>query len=302
MTSLQSVVDLSSNAEENVAHAAKVVGRGEGRRKVFAAIYDGKQKIKSAKEIAKKTGLTEKRVLMEGKALTDNHIATPVKVKGYKAYQKIDFFHRLKKQILDLSASKAKLAAFPTKRNPVMKSAKAERIKIDVRIPRKKLAAHHITVDDIGNFEKVKSEGSRSYVKMAELVFKNGMAKILGEHGIFKDWGGESRDLSSTRLKIGSKRKIAAFAFKGPGKTGKLTPGKMGVNGDQIQRLVKCPADVFIVQYWAAIEDSVLEQLKYLVMLKSYWEEKELWYGIIDGNDSARLIAAYPAQFSNKKK
>jgi len=297
VTSPQSVVDLSSNAEENIAHAAKVVGRGEGRRNVFAAIYTGKQKFKSAKEIAKKTGLTEIRVLQEGKALTDNHIATPTKVNGYKAYQKIDFYHRRKKQILALAASKAKLAVFPTKRNPVTKSAKSERIKIDVRIPRKKHAAHHVTVDDIDNFEKIASVESRSYVKMAESTFKNGVAKILGERGVFKDWGGESRDLSSTQLKIGNKRKIAAFAFKGPGKTGKLTPGKMGVNGDQIQRLVKCPAEVFIVQYWADIEDSVLEQLKDLVTLKSYFEDKELWYGIINGNDSARLIAAYPAQF-----
>ena len=302
MTSPQSVVDLTSNAPENIAHAAKVVGRGEGRRKVFAAIYRGKQKVKSAKEIAKKTGLTEMRVLQEGKALTDNHIVTTAKVNGYKAYQKIDFYHRRKKQILALAASKAKLTAFPTKRNPATTPAKAERIRIDVRISRKKHAAQHVTVDDIDNFAKVASVGSSPNVKMAESAFKNGLAKILGEHGTFKDWGGESRDLSSTRLKIDNKRKIAAFAFKGPGKTGKLTPGKMGVNGDQIQRLVKCPAEVFIVQYWADIEDSVLEQLKDLVTLKSYFEDKELWYGIIDGNDSARLIAAYPAQFANKKK
>lgn len=302
MTSPQSVVDLSSNAEENIAHAAKVVGRGDGRRKVFDAIYTGKQKVKSAKEIAKKTGLTEKRVLQEGKALTDNNIATPTKVGGYKAYQKIDFFHRRKAQILALAKSKAKLAAFPTKRNPGIRSLRAARIKVDIRIPQKKQSARHITVDDIDNFERVTSIESRPCVKMAESTFKNGVAKILGEHGKFKDWGGESRDLSSTRLKIGGKRRIAAFAFKGPGKTGKLTPGKMGVNGDQIQRLVKCPAEVFIVQYWSSIEDSVLEQLQSLVTLKSYWESKNLWYGIIDGNDSARLIAAYPAHFRTRKR
>lgn len=301
MTSPQSVVDISSNAEENIAHAAKVVGRGNGRRKVFDTIYTGKQKIKSAKEIARKTGLTEKRVLQEAKALTDNNIAIPTKVNGHKAYQKIDFFHRRKAQILALAASKVKLAAFPTKRNPGIRHATAERIKVDIRIPQKKHAAHHITVDDIDNFAKITSIESRPCIKMAESTFKNGVAKILGEHGQFKDWGGESRDLSSTRLKINGKRRIAAFAFKGPGKTGKLTPGKMGVNGDQIQRLVKCPAEVFIVQYWYNIEDSVLEQLQSLVTLKSYWQGNSLWYGIMDGNDSARLIAAYPTRFKTKK-
>ena len=93
---------------------------------------------------------------------------------------------------------------------------------------------------------------------MPEKKFKDGVAAVLNERGSFQDWGGELRDLSSTRLRIKGKRRTAAFAFKGPGKTGRLTPGKMGKHGDQIQRLAKCPAEVFIVQYWAEIDDSVL--------------------------------------------
>lgn len=293
----QSVVDLSSNAEENIAHAAKVVGRGAGRRSVFNSIYTGKKRVKSAKYIADDTGLSEVRVLQEGKVLTDNHIANPVKRDGYTAYEKIDFYHRRKKQILALAASKTKLAAFPTKRNPGNRKSGPERLRIELRIQKAKHAARHLTVDDIDNFSDVKSAGSCADVKMAEVLFKNGVAKLLGERGSFKDWGGESRDLSSTKMKINGKRHIAAFAFKGPGRSGRLTPAKMGKNGDQIQRLVKCPAEVFMVQYWSQIDDSVLEQLKDLVTLKSYWEDKKMWYGIIDGNDSARLIAAYPDEF-----
>ena len=60
----------------------------------------------------------------------------------------------------------------------------------------------------------------------------------------------DDRTLSSTRLRIEGERRAAAFAFKGPGKTGRLTPRKMGKNGDQIQRLSKCPAEVFLIQYW----------------------------------------------------
>ena len=49
----------------------------------------------------------------------------------------------------------------------------------------------------------------------------------------------------------------------------------MGKNGDQIQRLVlECPADVFLVQYWNAIDDSVLEQLEKFAQYKSYTEEQ----------------------------
>ena len=125
---------------------------------------------------------------------------------------------------------------------------------------------------------------------------------ILNERGSFQDWGGELRNLSSTRLRIKGKRRAAAFAFKGPGKTGRLTPGKMGKHGDQIQRLAKCPAEVFVIQYWAEIDDSVLAQLEQLIQLKSFLESRQLWYGIVDGQDSARLIQAYPKQFKSAHK
>jgi hypothetical protein len=298
----QAVVDLSSNAPENIHNAATVIGRGKHRRAVFNAIYTGKQIVKSAREIAKNLRMSEKQVLMEGKVLIDNHIVNKKKVEGLMGYEKIGFYHRYKKKILTLASSKKKLKEYPTKRNPVARtSVGTVRVKVDVRVPTKRMQSTHVTVDDIDNFAKVHAIGSMPNVKMAEAKFKNGVAKILGEHGVFKDWGGESRDLSSNQLKIDGKRKNVAFAFKGPGTTGKLTPGKMGVNGDQIQRLVRCPAEVFIVQYWDGIEDSVLEQLKDLVTLKAYFEDKELWYGLINGNDSARLIAAYPAHFGGKK-
>jgi hypothetical protein len=294
------VVDHSSNVADNIAHAAKVVGRGAGRRAVFDAIYTGKKQIKTAKEIAQTTKLKEMRVLQEGKKLSANHIVTATKVGKYTAYQKIDFFHHRKKQILDLGASERKLAAFPTKVNPVSKGNNAVRVSVQLRIPQIKHKAHHLTVDDIDNFSAVASIGGLDNSKMSETTFKNGIAAILGERGPFKDWGGESRDLSSTRVGVDGSRRIAAFAFKGPGQTGRLTPGKMGKNGDQIQRLVRCPAEVFIVQYWAQIDDAVIEQLKALVTLKSYLENEQLWWGVIDGNDSARLIAAYPAKFGTR--
>lgn len=109
------------------------------------------------------------------------------------------------------------------------------------------------------------------------------MARILRLQGKFKDWGGESCDLFGTTLLIDGHRTAAAFAFKGPGKSGRLTPGKMGKNGDQLQRLAQCPAEVFLVQYWDQIDQSVLKQLEQLIQLKSFLEARELRYGTIDG-------------------
>jgi hypothetical protein len=173
---------------------------------------------------------------------------------------------------------------------------------LKVNLPKLSVRAHRVTIDAIESFAAVRRvPDNLDHVPMPEAQFKHGVARILRERDEFKDWGGELRDLSSTKLRIQGDRKMAAFAFKGPGKKGRLVPGHMGKNGDQIQRLARCPADVFIIQYWASIDDSVVEQLELFMRLKSFLERRDVWYGIVDGSDSARLIQAYPSQFGRKK-
>lgn len=101
----------------------------------------------------------------------------------------------------------------------------------------------------------------------------------------------------STRVKIRGKRINAAFAFKGRGTKGKLTPKAMGKNGDQIQRLFNSPAELFLIQYWDSIDESVIEQMKNFAIAKSVSEGKRIYYGIIDGYDTQRLIEAYKKYF-----
>ena len=248
--------------------------------------------------MAESTGLTKKRVLECGKKLATQDIVEQVKVNGLTAYKKIDFFQQHRDKIIRLATNPEEREKLPTKRRPEIKYGK-ENIKIS--LPKQKIKAIKITIDDIASFKKVKKirDKNLGYTNISEKKFKKGIAKILGERGEFKDWGGENNDLFSTRLYIKNTRKTAAFAFKGPGTKGKLTPGKMGKNGDQIQRLAKCiPADVLIVQYWAQINDSVIEQLGNSAKIKSYMEDKTIWYGIIDGEDSTKLIRAYPKEFS----
>src|SRR6185295_12813187 len=116
----------------------------------------------------------------------------------------------------------------------------------------------------------------------------------------FQDWGGEKNDLYTTKLKYKGQRRAIAFAFKGPGMQGVLTPGKLGKNGDQIQRLFLSPAEIFIVQYHGAIAQSVVEQVQAFASLDSIREGKRIYYGIIDGDDTNRLIMSYPRQFGLK--
>jgi len=71
----------------------------------------------------------------------------------------------------------------------------------------------------------------------------------------------------------------------------------MGRNGDQIQRLFEAPAEVFLIQYCRQIDSSVLTQMKQLAIVKSLMTGDRVYYGVIDGNDSRRLVLAYPGEF-----
>jgi len=136
------------------------------------------------------------------------------------------------------------------------------------------------------------------YTPTSEARFKAGVAKILRESGRFRDWGGERNDLYTSRVRISGRRHPAAFAFKGPGTRGILTPGRMGKNGDQIQRLFKTAASVFMVQYWGQVAESVTEQMEEFAKAKSAVEGTVVYFGIIDGDDSNRLLKAYPKAFN----
>lgn len=288
------VTDIRSNPKDQIAHAAEVIGKSEHRRRVFAAIYKGKKKVKTASEIETITRLDRIRVLQEAGKLSDNGIAKKTKANGEIAYEKDPFYTQNKKKILALAGNREALKAFPTKTNP-RSAAAAE---IIIRLPRDSAKVRQVTVDDIDSFAKLRKLSRRgSSQPVDEKQFKYGIQRILGEAGEFKDWGGEMNDLFTTRLVIDGFRKTAAFGFKGKATTGKLVPRKLGKAGDQIQRLFRAPADVFIVQYWGQIDESVLEQLKAFATAKSVSEEKEIIYGVVDGQDTLRILRAYPEAF-----
>ena len=292
------VADRSSNKPEQIVHAAEVLGQSAQRIAVFTAIYRGGKQVKSVSELVQATKLSRQRVLDLGRGLAHSEIVVQTQKDGETAYQKVLFFTQQRDKVLRLAGNKAAQDKVTTKRNP-RRTAPQVTIDTHFRVPRKRIDARHITVDDIDSFSKVLDidEIPSKYTKIYETKFKAGVAAILGEKDRFKDWGGELNDLSSTKLKIDAKRRMAAFAFKGPGKSGKLTPAKMGKNGDQIQRLFSCPADVYIVQYWQNVDDNVYEQMTQFAQLKSYFENRTIWYGVIDGDDSNRLMLAYPSQF-----
>ncbi len=290
--------DVRSNPNEQIAHAASVIKKSEHRRKVFEAICFGKKKVKLISEIASRTGLPHKRVLEEAVKLHNNRLVKKSKVNGEMAYEKDDFLSQKLKLILKLADDPKALAEFPTKSNPRPSSSSV--INVNFPAPKNMVDTKEVKVDDIDSFQKVKEiqlSPKPKLVPIEENVFQAGLQKVLQEEGTFNDWGGETDDLFSNRLVLGGKRVDVAFGLKGRGTKGKLVPAKMGKDGDQIQRLFRAPADVFLVQYWGQIDESILEQMRLMATAKSLFEKRTIYYGTIDGQDTQRIIAAYQEYF-----
>jgi hypothetical protein len=293
------VTDVRSNPNDQIAHAAGLLRRSLLRRKVFLAIYAGKQKVKTVSEIMRATHLNRVDVLHEGRSLADNGIVSQIKVYGETAYAKDRFYAHKRAKIISLASDKNKLAGFPTKISPKI-SAHNTRVEV-IRLPRSLVRIERITIDDIGSFSKLRHFKGivKALVKPpAERMFKVGFQRIVREPGKFTDWGGERSDLFTTRLRIGGRRRHAAIAFKGKGlRISRLTPRYMGKNGDQIQNLFTSPAEVFLLQYWRQIDPSVIEQMEVFAKVKSLSDGRKVYFGIIDGDDSVRLMQAYPKFF-----
>ena len=283
------VTDVSGNRQDKIANAAKVIGKSKDRLQVFLTIYSGK-KVKTVTEILEATNLKSKvRVLQEGKRLSSEDIVNQTKKDGKTAYEKIDFYTQNKNRILSLVKNKDKLKKFPTKTNPQVQT----NMDVTVRFNKNFVKISHITIDDIDSFSKVKKQKEIDVKHVYENKVKEVLKNAIGESGKFIDWGGETDDLYSTRLKLNGRRISVAFGLKGRGTKGTLTPKKMGKNGDQIQRLFKSPAEVFFVQHVDQIDESVIDQMKTHAIAKSVTEDKKIYYGIIDGKDTSRLISAY---------
>ena len=284
------VTDIRSSPHDQIAHAAEVIGRSAHRRRVFEAIYKGKKKVKTVDELVALTHLPSIRVLQEAGVLSDNHIVHKTKLDKKTAYEKDSFYSRNKKKILRLAGNKEALEKFPTKFNP------RREVSVTITVPKAMVDVKQLTVDDIDSFAEVRNVKfslERIFTPVDEKQFKGGLKKIIGEEGTFQDWGGESDDLFSTRLLLYGNRVNVAFGLKGKGTKGIVVPRKMGKRGDQIQRLLAAPADVFLIQYWGQIDESIIDQMRRLAIAKSWSDRKRIYYGVIDGQDTQRIIQAY---------
>lgn len=299
------VSDTASNRRDQIANYAEILRNATARQAVFNAVYRGKQKLKTVNEVADRIGWTAKRVATVAKPLAQGEKLFEqdrerVDGKVQTIYRKIHFVETNKRKILNLANSRKKLEAFHTKTNPRNTTSRNKRIIIRVPFGVK---TRFITLDEIDQFSRVKKVHSvpnkLSPERLSEKLVKAGLLRLLKETIDPKDWGGESNDIFTTKIKVRGRNHRGAFALKGPAKKGPLVPGMMGKNGDQIQRLFDSPADVFLVQYEGEIKESVIKLMDELARAKALFGRMVL-YGVIDREGTYRLRMAYPSAFKPK--
>jgi len=122
---------------------------------------------------------------------------------------------------------------------------------------------------------------------MPESQVKDAFAEIIGEPFVTADWGGETSDLSTSRLSINGTPLSAAFAFKGPGLKGTLHIANMGKRGDQAIRLAHESVDIYVVQHHGAIAAAVKQLLSALA------RGNQRRFMVIDGETTATILREY---------
>ncbi|MCT7374414.1 hypothetical protein [Chelativorans salis] len=300
-----SVIDDHANVEETLQSMARVLGTDKVRRAVFNAVYGRHRKpahIGRIMEIAGIDGNQKQQVRNALSVLSSNKVivkSPPDSKRDSKLnhYEKSEWVNARKKKILDLADNKEKRETLPTKRKR-NSSPEADMV-TKITYVGARIRVSEITIDDIDSFKSVNriEPRSSSLKGISEDEFKKGIQSIIGEEAIFKDWGGEKSDLLSTRVRLNGKRIGAAFAFKGPGQAGALTPARMGKNGDQALRLFEEIANLYVIQHWREIAQSVRVLIHSLAVTHSVMRNTEIHFCLIDGQDSLRIVDAYRSHF-----
>jgi hypothetical protein len=286
---------------ERLEYFAGELRSSQKKREVFKAAYKGKRKAPvDARHLANLTGYSKKAV---------NEIATGLARKGLliqpreskAVYERDMAVMENRDRILRLATSRTAAARHTTMRS-ARPQPRVERIEV---INPARVKVKRITIDDIDQLSRVRrlAPPAKNLPPVSEDVFKRALVKLLPGTQLKKDWGGERNDIYTDHIKVSGKRLSAAFALKGPAQKPPLTPGKMGKNGDQVQRLVVlAPVDLYVIQFEGQIDESIFELLEYLLRGKSSMSAKEYFYCVIDGADSARIRQAYPTAFRVSKK
>lgn len=124
-----------------------------------------------------------------------------------------------------------------------------------------------------------------------ELAVKELICRLLSEHSVPSDWGGEESDVLSANLLVDGRRYTGAFLLKGPARFHSMKPTDLGKNGDQLYRLFNIPSQIYIVQHCHAIGAAVRKQAEAFALARSFIAPCQIV--LMDGITTARLLRAH---------
>jgi len=280
------VSDFLSHSPNQIDTVAKMIGRSKYKRAVFERVCFEKRKTVTLDQIASETNLPRQQLMNAAKDLADNGIIEQSKEHS-TVYGKNCALCKKKRKILSLAGNEVKSTKF-------RKKFLQQQDRVIIKIYNKKnVDVVPISIEDIDQFKKIKDVPNQEYLDLKEEDVKKKFMKIVGEKGEYKDWGGEFYDFSSY-VKINGKRLRVVFALKGRGKKiKKLRLKDMGTNGDQIERMFMAAAQVFFVQFVGQVGEDVFISLQNNAQSKSFATGQKIYYGVIDGNDTARIFKIF---------
>ena len=123
-----------------------------------------------------------------------------------------------------------------------------------------------------------------------EQTVKELICRLLGEHSVPSDWGGEESDVLSANLVVDGRRHVGAFLLKGPARFHSMKPTDLGKNGDQLYRLFNIPAQIYVVQHCHTIGAAVRKQAEAFAFARSFVAPCRIVF--MDGLTTARLLRA----------
>jgi hypothetical protein len=288
------VSDPSANAEEKIERAAKVIRASEQNKAVFKIIYSG-SKFKTIDDIKLKIPKFNTNTYKATNRLYGEDIIDKKRVDGVVYYGKKEFYTTNRDRILKLSQNFKRLKNYPTKRKLINIATKTK------YFFQSKPNVKQLYIDDIDSFNKVrgiKHANENGVNRIPERIINKGICSVVNSSEK-KDWGGERNDIYTNNISFRGTRVSGAFALKGKAIKGRLVPGKMGKNGDQIQRLFEATADIYFVVHNNDVDERIVDLMQSLAIAKStiLGTRKKILFCVVDGKDLARLIKAYPVAF-----
>jgi hypothetical protein len=216
-----------ADADEKIERAARILRASKQNKEVFKAIYAGRKRFKSIEDIKRFVSNFNNNTYAAAARLFSEDIVDRKIVDGYG---KKDFYIHNRQRILRMSENLARLKKVPTKRKVQVQIAPSSTFRF-----RTNPKVQQLYIDDVDSFKKVRRIRKADAIvvhNLAERTINTGLCRILNQSEK-KDWGGERHDIYTNKIIFRGSRRSAAFALKGKAIKSKLTPGKMGKNGDQ---------------------------------------------------------------------